>query len=132
MCGRGASPGSPRTKFTVVCLWDQLAHHTSQLRVYKYKVHHRTQQSCGCLKNEERNCKKLALLPGIVPVLHGGLLTHMTIATKVGVSYDDHMNDDTPEVDNFPADVTRPSPPPIFEERAWDRGYPLPWTRFSQ
>ena len=25
----------------------------------------------------------------------------MTIVTKVGVSYDDHMNDDAPEVDSF-------------------------------
>ena len=25
----------------------------------------------------------------------------MTIITKVGVSYDEHMNDDAPEVDSF-------------------------------
>ena len=37
----------------------------------------------------------------VVPILHGGLLNHMTIVTKVGVSYDDHMNDDVPEVDSF-------------------------------
>ena len=46
----------------------------------------------------------------------------MTIVTKVGVSYDDHMNDDAPEVDSFSCDITRLSPPPIFEERAWGRG----------
>ena len=33
--------------------------------------------------------------------LHGSLLNHMTIITKVGVSYDDHMNADAPEVDSF-------------------------------
>ena len=63
-----------------------------------YKVHHGTQQNCGCLEDEERNCK---LLPGIVPILHSGLLNHMTNVTKVGVSYNDHMNDDAPEVDSF-------------------------------
>ena len=57
MCGRGASPKSPRSKFTVVGLQDQLSHHTSQLRVYTHKVLHGTQQSCGCLEDEERNCK---------------------------------------------------------------------------
>ena len=44
---------------------------------------HKTQQSCGCLK-DERNCRQLALLPGTVPILHGSLLNHMTIITKVG------------------------------------------------
>ena len=57
MCGRGASPESPRSKFAVVGLRDRLAHHTSQLRVYMCKVRHGTQQSCGCLEDEERNCK---------------------------------------------------------------------------
>jgi len=66
-----------------------------------YKVHHGTQQSCQCLKDEERNCKKLAWLPGIARILHGGLLNHMTIVTKGGVSYDDHMNNDASEVDSF-------------------------------
>ena len=98
---RGASPESPRLKFAVVGLRDQLAHCTLLLRVYMCKVRHGTQQSCGCLEDEERNCKLLALLPGIVPILHGRLLNHMTIITKVGASYVDHMNDDAPEVDNF-------------------------------
>ena len=35
--------------------------------------------------------------------------------TKVGVSYVDHMNDDTPEVDSFSrGDVSRLSTPPTF------------------
>ena len=55
MCGRDASPESLRSKFSVVGLQDQLAHHTLQLRVYMYKVCHRTQQSWGCLEDEERN-----------------------------------------------------------------------------
>ena len=39
----------------------------------------------------------------------------MTTVTKVGVSYIDHMNDDTPEVDSFSrGDVTRLSTPPTF------------------
>ena len=52
------------------------------------------------------------------------MITSMTIVTKVGASNDDHMNDDAPEVDSFSrANVTRLSPPPVFEERAWGRGY---------
>ena len=62
-----------------------LAHNTLEFRVYMYKVRYGTRQSCGCLEDEE-----LALLPGIVSVMYGGLLNHMTIhATKLGVSYDD-------------------------------------------
>ena len=57
MCGRDASPESPRSKFTVVGLRDWLTHHTSQLRVYMYKVLHRTQKSWGCLEDEQRNCE---------------------------------------------------------------------------
>ena len=55
-------------------------------------------------------------------MLHDSLLNHMTIITKVGASNVDHMNDDAPEVDSFPADVIRLSPPLLFEERAWGRG----------
>ena len=33
--------------------------------------------------------------------LHGSLLTHMTMITKVGASYNDHMNDDVLEVDTL-------------------------------
>ena len=51
----------------------------------------------------------------------------MTNVTVVGVSYDDHINDDAPEIDSFLADVTRLSPPPPsfpgFEVRAGGRGY---------
>ena len=54
--------------------------------------------------------------------MHGSLLNHMIIITKVGVSYIDHMNDDAPEDDSFLANVTRLSPPPVFE-RAWEWGY---------
>ena len=36
------------------------------------------------------------LLPGIVPILHDSLLNEMTIITKVGGSYVDHINDDAP------------------------------------
>ena len=32
---------------------------------------------------------------------HSSLLNHMTIITKVRVSYVDHMNDDAPEVNSF-------------------------------
>ena len=53
------------------------------------------------------------LLPGIVPILHGSLYHHMTNVTEVGVSYDDHINDDAPEIDSFLVDVTRLSPPPL-------------------
>ena len=41
------------------------------------------------------------LLPGIVAILHDSLLNHMTIITKVGASYVDHMNDVVLEVDSF-------------------------------
>ena len=50
-------PESPRSKFAVVGLRERLAHHASLLRVYMCKVRHGTQQSCGCLEDEERNCK---------------------------------------------------------------------------
>ena len=41
------------------CSWlrNRLVHHTLQLRVYMYKVCHRTQYNCRCLEDEERNCK---------------------------------------------------------------------------
>ena len=51
-------------------------------------------------------------------ILHDSLLNHMTIITKVGVSYVDQTNNDTLEVNSFSMDVTRFSPPPVFEERA--------------
>ena len=66
-----------------------------------YKVCHGIQQSCGCLEDEKKNCKQLVLLPGIVLKLHGSLSNHMTIITKVGVSYVDHINDDVLEVNSF-------------------------------
>ena len=82
-----------------------------------YKVCHGTQYNCRCLEDKEQNCKWLALL-------HASLLNHMTlIITKVEASYIDHMNDDALEVDSFSLDVTRLSPPPVSEERAWGRGY---------
>ena len=42
-------------KIKVYCcwLWDRLAHHTLQLRVYMYKVHHETQYNYRCLEDEE-------------------------------------------------------------------------------
>ena len=50
----------------------------------------------------------------MVPILHGSLLNHMTIITKVGASYSDHMNDDASEVDSVSLNVTNLSPPPHF------------------
>ena len=46
----------------------------------------------------------------------------MEIITNVGVSYFDHINGDVPKVNRFFVDVTRLSPPPVFEVRAWERG----------
>ena len=65
------------------------------------------------------------LLPGIVPILHGRLFNHMTIITKVGVSYIDHMNDDAPEVDSFLHTLSGSLLPPVFEE-SLEQGYPSP------
>ena len=62
----------------------------------------------------------------MVPILHGSLLNHMTIVTKVGASYSDHMNSDAPEVDSFSLNVTSLSPPPILEARAFEQGYSWP------
>ena len=45
----------------------------------------------------------------------------MTITTKVGASCSDHMNDDAPEVDSFSRGCYQALP--VFEERAWGRGY---------
>ena len=41
------------------------------------------------------------LLQGIVPILHGSLLNHLTVVIKVGASYTGHMNYDVPEVGSF-------------------------------
>ena len=125
MCSRGASPETPRSKFAVVGLQDRLAHHTLQLRVYVYKVCHGTEHNWRCLEDNGRNCKYLALLPGIVPILHDSLLNYMTIITKVGVSYIDHMNDDAPEVDSFLHTLSGSLLPPVFEE-SLEQGYPSP------
>ena len=57
----------------------------------------------------------------VVPILHDSLLNHMTIISKVGASYVDHMNDDVPEVDSFSRGCYH-TPTPIFEERTWGRG----------
>ena len=65
----------------------------------------RTQQSCRCLE--------LELLTGI---LHGSLLNHMTIATKVGVSYNDHMDMVCWKLTAFLVNVTRLSPPHDFAQ----------------
>ena len=46
----------------------------------------------------------------------------MTIITKVGVSYVDHMNDDEPEVDSFSHEFSQALASSHFEERAWERG----------
>ena len=93
---------------------DQHTIHGLKLWVYMYKVHHGSQQSCRCLEDEERNCKWLVLLPGIVPILYDSLLNHMTIITKVGVSYVDHTNDDGLEVDNFSRGCYQPLSSPHF------------------
>ena len=53
------------------------------------------------LDAKEQNCIHLALLPGTVSILHGSLLNHMMIITKVGVSYVDDINDDVLEVDSI-------------------------------
>ena len=37
----------------------------------------------------------------MILILHDSLLNHMTIITKVGVSYVVHMNDDALEVNSF-------------------------------
>ena len=58
---------------------------------------------------QKQSCKLPALLPGAVPILYGSLLTLMTIITKLGVSYVDHMNDDAPEVDSLPEPGTKAS-----------------------
>ena len=46
----------------------------------------------------------------------------MTIIAKVGVSYVDHTVTRLKST-AFPADITRLSCPPVFEERAWGWGY---------
>ena len=62
----------------------------------------------------------------MVPILHGSLLNHMTIITKLGASYSDHMNDDAPEVNSFSLNVTSLSPPPFLKARAFEQGYSWP------
>ena len=63
------------------------------------------------------------LLPGISTDIVYSLLNHMTIITKVGVSYIDHMNDDAPGVDSFSHGCYQSLSSPRFEERPWEWGY---------
>ena len=46
-----------KSKFAVVGLQDRFTHYILQVRVYMYKVHHRTQHNYVCLKDEKQNCK---------------------------------------------------------------------------
>ena len=57
----------------------------------------------------------------MVPILHGSLLNHMTIITKVGASHSDHMNDDALEVDSFSLNVKFLSSPHFGGESLWTR-----------
>ena len=59
-------------------------------------------------------------VPGIVLILHGSLLNYMTIITKVGASYIDHMNDDVLKTTAFLTNVTRLSPPPFLRREPGD------------
>jgi len=54
------------------------------------------------------------LLPNTVSMLHGSLVTHVTIITKVGASYIDHINGWYAGGRLFIANVTRLSSPLIF------------------
>ena len=94
MCGRVTGPKSPRLKFTVV------GFHTSVLcsteLTYKKRVTELNRAvHASRTKSEVGNslCRYL--------ILHGSLLNHMIIITKVGVSYIDHMNDDAPAVNSL-------------------------------
>ena len=62
------------------------------------------------------------LLPGIVPILHVSLLNHMTIVTKVGMSYIDHTNDDVPEVESFSSGCFQALSSPRFWGESQGRG----------
>ena len=52
----------------------------------------------------------------MVPILHGSLLNYMTVITKVGSSYIDHMNDDTPKVNSISLQCYQALSVPLFEE----------------
>ena len=118
MCGRGASPESPRSKFAVVdCGTDSL----TILCSFKF-----TCTKCVTELNTTADASKTRskIVNSLHYYVHASLLNHMTIIiTKVGASYIDHMNDDALEVDSFSLDVTRLSPLPASEERAWGQGY---------
>ena len=47
----------------------------------------------------------------------------MTINTKVGAFYIDHINDEVRRSTAFLTNVTRLSHPPAFEGRTWEQGY---------
>ena len=53
----------------------------------------------------------------MVPILHGSLLNHMTVITKVGAYYIDHMNDDALEVNSFSLQCYQALSFPLFEVR---------------
>ena len=119
MCGRGSSPESPRSKLAVVgCGTDSLTILcSSEFTGTKCVTELNTTPDAS--KTSKIVNSLLALLPVIVAILQDSLLNHMTIITKVGASYVDQTNNDMPEVNSFSMDVTRFSPPPVFEERAW-------------
>ena len=60
VCGRGASPESPRSKFTVVGLRDQLTHHTLQLRVYSLHVQSAPRNSTELRTPRRWRCTNIA------------------------------------------------------------------------
>ena len=102
MCGRGASPESPRSKFAVVgCRTDSLTIFcSSECTCTKCITELNTTADASKTRSKIVNSLRCYQL-GILLILHGSLLNHMTTITKVGASYVDHMNDDAPEVDNF-------------------------------
>ena len=101
MCGRGASPESPRSKFAVVGL------RTDSLTILRSseftcaKCVTELNRAADASKTRSEIVNSLRCYQVYYRYLHGSLLNHMTIITKVGASYVDHMNDDAPEVDNF-------------------------------
>ena len=114
---RGASPKSPRSKciqlvygtesITILCSSEfTCTKCVMKLNRSRAADTSRTKREIACAAARYSSYRYCA----------GGLLNHMAIVTKVGVSYDDHMRDDALNLTAFLANVTRLSLPSIFEE----------------
>ena len=95
MCGIGAHPESPRSKFAVLgCETDSLC--SSEFTCTKWFTELDTTVDASKIRNTIVSCYRYC-----TDIAWQLILNHMTVITKVGTSYVDHISDETPEVNSF-------------------------------